>query len=575
MPDIHSRTSTHRRLQRQPVRGILQLPPLLSIVAIAGVGLLLLVLFPLDWLRRPEVSLITEQSLLSPGNVDGAFDQVSFFYNLSEQATVGVHVLNAAGQTVRTLVRDQQQPAGQHAATWDGRDEGGNVVLDGRYTLVVRAAGAVQSSEQSTTVTIDNTPPLLTIANFQTSQTTRSTTFTIEGTTATDATVWINADPLPVLVDANGVFRSTRQLVEGSNTITVQAVDAAGNKTQAQAEVIVRTTPPILALTSPEADSWLKSNVITVAGTVLPDVKVTINDQPATVNANGEFSLDVVLQDGDNVIRIAATDAVGNITTEQRIVHIRTRGPALALANVPDGLTVSDPSVRVSGQVDPGSTLTVNGNITPVDNRGLFNTTAALRNGTNLITFSATDRAGNTTTLQRSIVYQAASPSSNTLTNLLTGETALRLLATAGLLIVLWILFAGRVRPLHVELALNRSTFYPNQPGDARTLGIGIDLSRDARVTLAVYDQMDRHVMTLCENRPYSKGENQRLWDGQDTSGRLLPDGIYQIEATAHSTFGEATNAVWVNLDTSPAIVSRTRSERLYNYIPTGDDTGD
>jgi flagellar hook assembly protein FlgD len=104
-------------------------------------------------------------------------------------------------------------------------------------------------------------------------------------------------------------------------------------------------------------------------------------------------------------------------------------------------------------------------------------------------------------------------------------------------------------------------------------LSIRIRLSRDARVTMAIYDQMDRRVMMLCENRPYAAGENQRLWDGQDTSGRLLPDGIYQIEATAHAGWSTSNSAAWVSLDTSPALTSRTQRERLYNYLPSDPDS--
>ncbi len=573
MSEFRSRSGSNRNTARHSTRGGLRLSPALSLAAGAGVILLLIVMFPLDWLRRPEVSIITDLAVVSP-NQDGVFDQVTIFYNLSDQATVSVRVLNETGQVIRTLVRDQEQPAGQHVASWDGRDEGGIAVPDGRYIVKASAAGAAQGSEQSTTVAVDSAPPPLVIANFLPSQTTRESTFVIEGTTAPDATVWVNDDPFPLTVDGSGIFHATRQLREGANPIVVRAVDSAGNQTQAQAEVVLRTAPPLLTLTSPEPEVWVKSSIVTVSGSVLPDVNVTVNDQRVAVNENGEFALDVVLQEGDSTIRVTASDAVGNSTSEERIVHIRTRGPVITLANLTEGMVVSDLSLRVSGQVDPGSTLTLNGSVIPVDNRGNFSAVVALRNGANLITVSATDRAGNTTTVQRGVTYAAATIAEpgNFLTRLLSGESLLRVLAGAGLVALIGFLLAGWRRPLRVDLSANRSTFYPNQPGDNRMLNIRLRLSRDARVTMAIYDQMDRRVMMLCENRPYSAGENQRLWDGQDASGRLLPDGIYQIEAIAASGWSTANSAAWVSLDTSPALVGRTQRERLYNYLPSDEE---
>jgi flagellar hook assembly protein FlgD len=573
MADFRSQSGVSRNVHRQPPRSGLNLPPLVSLAAIAAVILLVIVMFPLDWLRVPGVSLITDQTILSP-NQDGSFDQVAVFYTLTDQATVSVQVVNGAGQVVRTLVREQEQPAGQHTTAWDGRDEGGNVLPDGRYTIRALAGGPARSSEQSTTITIDNTPPLLVMANFLPSQTTRQNTFNIEGTTEVDATVWVNDDPFPITVDGNGIFRTTRQLVEGSNPITVRAVDSAGNQSQAQTEVVLRTTAPLLTLNDPAPESWLRDNIVTVAGVAPPDAEVTINGQPATLNERGEFALDVVLQEGDNSIRAVASDEVGNTTSEERIVHVRTRGPSIVLANVPEGLIVSDPSLRVSGQVDPGSTLTVNGSVTPIDNRGVFNAIVALRSGQNVISVSATDRAGNVTTVQRGVVYDAAAPlsSATPLARAFDGETLFRLLAGAGLIIIIGLIVVGWRRPVRIDLSLNRTIFYPNQPGDGRLLVIRIRLSRDARLTMAVYDQTDRHVMTLCENRPYSSGDNQRLWDGQDASGRLLPDGIYQIEAIATAAWGKAHSAVWVSLDTSPAIASRSQREQLLSYLPSDED---
>jgi len=51
-----------------------------------------------------------------------------------------VHVFDAAGRRVRTLVEERLAP-GRHAITWDGRDDGGRAVGSGVYFYEAEAAG--------------------------------------------------------------------------------------------------------------------------------------------------------------------------------------------------------------------------------------------------------------------------------------------------------------------------------------------------------------------------------------------------------------------------------------------------
>jgi flagellar hook assembly protein FlgD len=558
MSDLYSRPQSGRSRQRRRPRTTLSLPPALYVVAAVGVLALLFVMFPLDWLRKPKLTLVTDQTLFSP-NRDGTLDEIAVFYGLSEKATVSAEVLNGAGQSVRTLMRELPQTAGQHTAAWDGRDQGGNVVADGNYTIKVTAAGTLQSVNQTTSVTVDNTPPSLIIANFPPTQTTRTATFQLEGTTSSDATVFVNNDPAPVLVDATGTFRVTRQLLEGSNIITVRASDSAGNTNQAESEVVLRTAPPGIALSSPAADTWFNNSIVNVAGQVPADVNVAVNGKPAEVDASGIFSLDLLLQEGDNIIRVVATDPVGNTATEEVVVHVRTQGPTITLANVPDGLIVDAPTLRVSGKVEPGSVLSVNGGSIPTDNQGTFSTVVTLQEGNNLLTLTATDRAGNTTTLQRVVVYEAAPPPATlpTLPEVAIEDWTLpaAILGVAALAIAGFFLAGALRRPIRLGLSVDRPTFYPNHPDDSSLLTIRLDVSRNARVSIHVNDEMGRPVTSLVENRRYNAGVHTRLWDGRNSFRHLLPSGLYQIEATAHSTFSSVSSGVWVTMDTTPVML--------------------
>jgi hypothetical protein len=57
--------------------------------------------------------------------------QISF--NLKSNEQVSLVVFNMLGQQVRTLVNNQDMPAGGYVATWDGRDDHGFQMASGAY----------------------------------------------------------------------------------------------------------------------------------------------------------------------------------------------------------------------------------------------------------------------------------------------------------------------------------------------------------------------------------------------------------------------------------------------------------
>lgn len=64
----------------------------------------------------------------------------TFSYVLATTARVEVGVFDVLGRRIRTLVH-QVQPAGSHAASWDGRDASGRPVAPGVYLLSLEADG--------------------------------------------------------------------------------------------------------------------------------------------------------------------------------------------------------------------------------------------------------------------------------------------------------------------------------------------------------------------------------------------------------------------------------------------------
>ncbi|HTY08701.1 MAG TPA: FlgD immunoglobulin-like domain containing protein [Candidatus Edwardsbacteria bacterium] len=66
--------------------------------------------------------------------------QSTISYQLAAASQVELRVYNVAGQQVRTLV-DARQPAGAHAARWDGRNDAGRRVAGGVYLVRLHTEG--------------------------------------------------------------------------------------------------------------------------------------------------------------------------------------------------------------------------------------------------------------------------------------------------------------------------------------------------------------------------------------------------------------------------------------------------
>jgi hypothetical protein len=61
-------------------------------------------------------------------------------FDLPAAGDVHLHVYDVRGRAVRTLVDGRPHVAGRHHATWDGRDDRGNVVASGVYFYRIRAS---------------------------------------------------------------------------------------------------------------------------------------------------------------------------------------------------------------------------------------------------------------------------------------------------------------------------------------------------------------------------------------------------------------------------------------------------
>ncbi|KAF0415642.1 hypothetical protein GBO77_02180 [Pediococcus acidilactici] len=258
------------------------------------------------------------------------------------------------GATV-TVTYDDGTPIGQPVkvnadGTWSVNASHSNLKA-GDKIQAVQSDGDVVSDPASQTVKAreELNPPVI---NDVTAGDT-----VITGTGKPDATVTVtlpNGDTLPsVKVDANGnwtVDVGNETLKPGDE---VKAVQADGDNVSDPTTQIVqeRTAPPVI--------NGIIEGATTITGTGKPGATVTVTlpngekSKPVTVDAEGNWTLDVSgtdLKAGDKVTAVQAEgDNVSEETTQT--VQARTEKPGL------DTVTAGDPTI--SGTGVPGATVTV------------------------------------------------------------------------------------------------------------------------------------------------------------------------------------------------------------------------
>ncbi|MCB0182449.1 MAG: hypothetical protein KDI62_29765, partial [Anaerolineae bacterium] len=372
---------------------------------------------------------------------------------------------------------------------WDGRNNLDQVTADGRYQLRVTAQGTMRASSQEANVTVDTLPPTLRLANLDEVARVREANLTVEGLTDPNAVIQLTGEPAAVPVDAEGRFTIKRQLNEGSNVIEVSATDSAGNQATVAREVILVTEPPEVAVISPENGEWTSENLITVAGTVPSGTRLRVNGQEAAVNNQGEFNREVILQEGENVLKIEAIDDVGNVTSQEMIVRRKTTPPFLTV-NIEEGEVFQQSELQVIGKTDPGTIVSIGGQTVAVSSLGEFQATVNLLTGDNLLDVMAQDQAGNTTQLQRRVSFRVTPPESElarVARNLpdLSVYMAPVLIALPILLIIAYFL----TRPVALVVSAESSSFKPGMPEEGRFLRMAIELSKPARTTVEIKDK--------------------------------------------------------------------------------------
>jgi bacillopeptidase F len=160
---------------------------------------------------------------------------------------------------------------------------------------------------------------------------TNSAQIVISGNASKDQTIDLYINNIQVdqiQTDKNGIFVFAETLKNGDNQIKTKAENNGKQSDFSNTfDVVLKNSPPSLDVSSPsdgqkfDKNSIGSGNSINVAGKTDSGVNVTVNGFWAVVDDSNNFSYTLPLQNGDNQIKIVATDQAGNGTEKDLKVN--------------------------------------------------------------------------------------------------------------------------------------------------------------------------------------------------------------------------------------------------------------
>jgi hypothetical protein len=276
-------------------------------------------------------------------------------------------------------------------------------LVEGQNSLRITAVDSFgNSSEVVQTITRDTTPPVLTIVRPAEDELTNQVIVSGTVEDATAVSVTISGASVSV---SQGNFANELSLPDGAGSITVTAIDAAGNRSEMIRTIRVDTTGPTISELTPGANAVIDSTspFMTLRGRVTDasGFFLTVAGIDTAVTANGLFTVsDIPIIEGENRINIIAVDKLGNRNTIELAVMGRDMTPPPAPTIFASTSLTRLTSQSIEGRAELGAMITITGGVQPVtakaaDGTGLFIADVNLATGQQTLSVTAKDAANN------------------------------------------------------------------------------------------------------------------------------------------------------------------------------------
>jgi hypothetical protein len=332
---------------------------------------------------------------------------------------IGSGIVTFEGQT--ELMGDDQWEDIEPGVIWhtvfSGLDEG-------EHNLTVRAADLSGNWNMSMiSIIIDRTSPSLDVHMEHKDATdipynetrkgyfVRENEIVVNGTysdnfaTLEDIVIRVNGQVEDIFLSRLGTIYQEIELIEGFNTIIIDALDVAGNRIVRELFITQDSSPPTIYVYSPRQNEAIGTPSTTVEGLTEPGMKLEIrvestlgtNVYKETTGEDGKFSVPIELFEGLQKVLVTATDPSSNSNQTFRDVTLDTLAPDFVVNNPPSDMTITKESrIQIICTMLPGGldAMTYIGG-QEVPNEGVFRRWIVLQEGLNVIEILAIDPVGN------------------------------------------------------------------------------------------------------------------------------------------------------------------------------------
>ncbi|MCE8008378.1 FecR domain-containing protein [Aestuariivita sp.] len=266
------------------------------------------------------------------------------------------------------------------------------------------------STPQDFTVQSDATPPYLNLLAPASETVVSAPVIEVLGLSEADVALTLNDTPLTV--EQDGSFRAGVTLKPGENTLSLRAIDPAGNVSERQGRVTYRPAQEVeirldLNLPRQGADLVTRSEVLTLTAMTTAEAgrDARVSDASGTVLSEVNvqdaglltFNVPVDAAAASFMVEVLAPD--GAVEGQLRFSARRDAQPPTITLDQPAPRATDAAVLDLTGQIDEPATLLVDG-MPAALREGAFALELELDEGVNSFELSATDAAGNVSVLR-------------------------------------------------------------------------------------------------------------------------------------------------------------------------------
>ena len=319
--------------------------------------------------------------------------------------------------------------------------EGSNVIS------VIATDTAGNSASATSTITLDTTPPAIILPGNITISTPVNGEVTVTGAIGSaepgstiTITNTVTGATITVIVNADGSF-SAVIAGNGGDAIAIGATDGAGNA-NTNTNVVV-PIPPAVVITSPVNGSFINNSLpsivlgITSGTSVVDPASISITNNGAVFNATCQTTVvttctpATALGEGLNNLSVTVADIDGLVSAPAGTgFTVDTIAPVVTLTSPLGGTVTNNHAVTFGGSLSEIATLSLTADVTnggaPVSNtyqvpvaNNSFAYAHTMGEGSNAFTMTATDLAGNSSSLSLAILLDTVPPTQIVASNII------------------------------------------------------------------------------------------------------------------------------------------------------------